>query len=281
MSIRNARDSMQFIRSKFPKELAMANRFGIEIHGGVLQRFGWPPALESINVLCQEATLPQTGLTLKQMRWDEGPFFHRPQGIDLATETLAFTFLLDGNMLMKQFFEAWILYIWDMKKNSLKFPSDYLADIDIYTLDSADFVRNKTTVKGAFPRNISIVSLSQQSATPLNITVSFAFHTHSTEYQMFTPAEYELAKSRNDISTDKKNTHNGVHPYPDPRWQPPASGPIRWRPDDLWHLKSQLITTPEAAMAAQLYEVAAQRSDSISTNPLRRTTNIPTVTRTP
>lgn len=160
------------------EDLSHSNRFGFQVmfkRLNVAIPISEPP--ESVYLLCQGVNLPPVGLVTRQMRWDEGPFFSRPQGIDVGGEGLAFEFMLDIDLRAKEFFESWINVIFDVKDATVQFPEIYMHDILIYTLDMQDNPRHVVLLKDAFPRNISMVSYNQSAnSTPASITVTFSYH---------------------------------------------------------------------------------------------------------
>lgn len=158
-------------------DLSRQNRFGFQIlfkrlHTNVpIQE---PP--ESVYLLCQGIGLPPIGLVTKQLRWDEGPYFNRPQGIDVGGDALAFEFMLDVDMRTKEFFESWINTIFDTEFALLSFPDVYMHDILLYTLDKFDQPRHVVKLIDAFPRSMSMISYNQASGEPASFTVTFTYH---------------------------------------------------------------------------------------------------------
>lgn len=158
-----------------PQQLALQDRFGILIEFKHTNFIPAPP--ESLYVFCQSISLPPTTLAMKQLRWDEGPFFSRPQGIDFGGEGIAVDFILDSDMLIKHFFDAWINVIFDTGSASMTFPEHYMHKIYLFNLDSMDNMRYIIELDDAFPRSLGMVSFTQAGQnTPASLTVTFTFH---------------------------------------------------------------------------------------------------------
>ena len=166
---------------RLPQQLAMQDRFGIWIafkNPGIISHLnGQVQAPDPVFILAQSVNMPQTTIVSKQMRWDEGPMFSRPQGIDFGGEGIAIDFILDSEMVVKEFFEMWARVAFNQDDATVQFPSLYLHDVYIYNTDSQDNPRHIVKLEDAFPRNISMVSFNQGAHnTPASLTVTFTFH---------------------------------------------------------------------------------------------------------
>ena len=157
----------------------MQDRFGFEIIFNRLKTskdiITDPP--EAVYLLCQAISLPPTNLVTKQLRWDEGSFFNRPQGIDVGGEGLPIDFMLDSDMAVKSFFDAWMSLIFNRNDATVPFPELYMHQINLYSLDLRDNIRHVVVLKDAFPRSMSMVSFAQGNPnTPASLTVTFSYH---------------------------------------------------------------------------------------------------------
>jgi hypothetical protein len=172
--------------AKHASSLAQSDRFGFEVRFNRMRASQAlieepPPA---IYLLCQGINLPPVTLMMKQLRWDHGPFFNRPQGIDYGGEGLAIEFVLDVELTAKTFFESWINVIFDANNASLSFPELYMHEIRLYNLDMMDTPRHVVVLKDAFPRSLSMINFSQGGMnTAASFTVTFTYH-HIETYTM-------------------------------------------------------------------------------------------------
>ena len=169
-------DALAHIKKEVPG-LSHQNRFGFQIlfkklqGNGVIQE---PP--ESVYLLCQGLTLPPVTLQTSPIRFDEGPFFNRPKGIDVGGDALSFEFVLDVDLRVREFFESWMGVVFDINSASMTFPDVYTHDILVYTLDKFDQPRHVTRLQDAYPRNVSMVQYNQASSEAASLTVTFTYH---------------------------------------------------------------------------------------------------------
>lgn len=166
-------------------QLAHSDRYGFEIR--FKKRNTSFPLIEppeAVYLLCQGINFPPIALQTKQMRWDEGPFFNRPQGIDVGGEAITFDFTLDVDLTARQFFEAWVNLIFNADDATVRFPETYMHDIYIYNLDVQDNPRQVVQLIDAYPRIVAMVPFSATgSNTPATLNVTFTYHTVKT-YQL-------------------------------------------------------------------------------------------------
>lgn len=157
------------ILSSFTTDLARPNRFEVLIT---------PPLVfdgADINLLayrCEVAQLPGRHLsTIEQKSY--GPFekfpFHTSYGdIDL-------TFILDGDMGIKNFFDAWVDYINPVDNNNVSYKDSYTTDIVINQYDVSNEKTYSVTLVNAFPMNVNQLDLDWSSDGHHKLTVTFAY----------------------------------------------------------------------------------------------------------
>lgn len=157
------------ILSSFTTDLARPNRFEVLIA---------PPLVfdgADINLLayrCEVAQLPGRHLsTIEQKSY--GPFekfpFHTSYGdIDL-------TFILDGDMGIKNFFDAWVDYINPVDNNNVSYKDSYTTDIVINQYDVSNEKTYSVTLVSAFPMNVNQLDLDWSSDGHHKLTVTFAY----------------------------------------------------------------------------------------------------------
>lgn len=170
---------------KHAGQLAHGDRYGFEIRfRKKSSSFPLNETPEAVYLLCQGVNFPPTSLLTKQMRWDEGPLFNRPQGIDVGGDAITFDFTLDVDMMAREFFESWINLIFNVDDATVRFPETYMHDVYIYNLDVQDNPRQVVQLIDAYPRNIAMVPFSAASSNaPATLNVTFTYHKVKT-YQL-------------------------------------------------------------------------------------------------
>lgn len=175
--------------------------------------FGYTSMTEKITLRCESAVFPPQIVGVKQQRI-YGPTYPRPFGVDYGGEGATFTFLLDGKMDVKAFFDAWISQIVNPFRFNVKYESNYVSDVQIFQLaeqrlgnpdgyviaegssprqnnveiDDAPYL---AVLENAFPRNVNLLQLDyadQNKAQKLNVT--FTFRRWIPFHQSLTPDLY-------------------------------------------------------------------------------------------
>jgi hypothetical protein len=142
---------------------------------------------EKITLRCESAVFPPQIVGVKQQRI-YGPTYPRPFGVDYGGEGATFTFLLDGTMDVKAFFDAWVGQIVNPFRFNVKYENNYISDIQIFQLAEQrlgnldgnnielDDVPYVAVLENAFPRNVNLLQLDysdQNKAQKLNVTFTF------------------------------------------------------------------------------------------------------------
>jgi hypothetical protein len=142
---------------------------------------------EKITLRCESAVFPPQIVGVKQQRI-YGPTYPRPFGVDYGGEGATFTFLLDGKMDVKAFFDAWVGQIVNPFRFNVKYENNYISDVQIFQLAEQrmgnlngnnvdiDDVPYVAVLENAFPRNVNLLQLDysdQNKAQKLNVTFTF------------------------------------------------------------------------------------------------------------
>ena len=135
--------------------LARTNRFEVAIIP--------PPALSQyggmVSILCEQANLPMLNLGVKPFRIHNAPAYQRPISIEYGGEGLSFTFHLDGDMLLKRFFDDWSHMIVDKNTYLVNYHENYATSVFVSQLNEQDQVVYEVEFTEAFPRNLNLVQL--------------------------------------------------------------------------------------------------------------------------
>ena len=125
-----------------------------------------------VSLFCEVSGLPQQSIGIRNQRI-YGPVYPRPFAVDYGGDGITMTFLLDQQMNVKGFFDAWISKIVDPLQYFVYYHSTYKTNITISQLDKKDNSSYAVVLEDAFPRNVSLLELNsgtQNQAHHLNVT---------------------------------------------------------------------------------------------------------------
>ena len=162
---------------------------------------------ELINLYCQTASIPGQNIGVRDLRIT-GPTYKRPFNIDYGGEGITLTFLMDGKLNIKSFFDIWMQKIID----PIQFQANYDYGDDAYTtqitinqiseetstarIGDRNFTEEITPysviLEDAFPRNIGMMELDQSSqSTAHKMSVTFAYRKLYHSSTIHTSARYQ------------------------------------------------------------------------------------------
>jgi hypothetical protein len=157
--------------------LARPNRFEVLIN--------LPPALiaqgystndsKILSLFCESTNLPMQTIGVKTQRI-QGPAYQRPVSVDYGGEGITMTFLIDQQMDIKGFFDAWMSKIIDPIQYFVYYQDSYVAPITINQLNQKDNTTYSVILEDAFPRSVSLLELNnsaQNQVHKLNVTFSY------------------------------------------------------------------------------------------------------------
>jgi len=192
--------------------VARPNKFSVQIQTPACMLYGQNPSIdiklpELINLYCQTASIPGQNIGVRDLRIT-GPTYKRPVNIDYGGEGITFTFLMDGKLNIKSFFDVWMQKIID----PIQFQANYDYGNNAYTTQIVinQIFNEKSTkdssgesrpyqivLENAFPRNIGMMELDQSSqSTAHKMGVTFAYRKlyyisdlhRSARYQAIAPS---------------------------------------------------------------------------------------------
>jgi hypothetical protein len=195
--------------------VARPNRFSVEILTPECMGSNQNPSIDSrlpelINLYCQTASIPGQNIGVRDLRIT-GPTYKRPVNIDYGGEGITFTFLMDGKLNIKSFFDIWMQKIID----PFQFQANYDYGLDTYTtriiinqINEVKFPVARGTrilettletppyrivLENAFPRNIGMMELDQSSqSTAHKMNVTFAYRKLYHVSDLHLSARYQL-----------------------------------------------------------------------------------------
>lgn len=154
--------------------LARNNRFEVILTppAGLTNRTG-DADLASLYV--EQTSIPLLNIFAKPFKIF-GPTYQRPITSEYGGEGLPITFHVDRNMRVRKFFEDWMHLIIDKNKFTVSYQEKYIADIIIRQLDEQNNVTYEIRLREAFPRNINLMDLNNNSSNQTHrLNVLFAY----------------------------------------------------------------------------------------------------------
>lgn len=132
-----------------------------------------------ISLLCENAILPQLNIGVMGQRI-YGPNYQNPISIDYGGDSLPMSFIVDTDMKIKTFFDAWMHCIVNPNNYHVAYRKntglEYTTNIVIHQLDETDMIRYAVKLEDAFPRNLGIMDLNSSSLNiPHKLNVTFAY----------------------------------------------------------------------------------------------------------
>jgi len=110
-----------------------------------------PATNGTVNIMCNTMNLPQRSLLTYDMTQNSAPF-----GVPYSAsyDPITFTFYADSTLNTKKYFEIWQSTVVNFSNNTMNYPSEYVSDIQIWTLDVAGNDQYGITLKEAWPVTI-------------------------------------------------------------------------------------------------------------------------------
>ena len=128
-----------------------------------------------VTLFCESTSLPVRNINVKQQRI-QGPAYQRPMNVDYGGDNIAMSFVVDREMDIKGFFDAWMNIIINPNEYYVHYQGTYATTIRISQLDEYNKETYAVVLEDAFPRSVSMLDLNsstQNSSHRLN--VSFAY----------------------------------------------------------------------------------------------------------
>jgi len=152
---------------------------------------------ELIGVRCESIDMP--GKTLRSVAEENvyGPSYEIPQGMTF-TNSIEAVFLLDRNLFVKRYFDAWQDSIHDANNFNMNYYNEYVRDMIIRQLDEQDVPVYSCRVYEVYPKTVELISLSNESrsqVSKLNVSFAFRYWEEEDSYSQFNPTAIVSDKS--------------------------------------------------------------------------------------
>ena len=168
---------------------------------------------ELVSLRCKTIELPGKATRAVAEENIYGPQYEIPHGLTYTNQISA-TFLLDRNLFVKRYFDAWQEHIQDTGFFDMNYYEHYVRDMIIRQLDEQDNPVYACRVFEVYPSSVESISLSSDSRSAfseLNVTFAFRFWKETVKDldKGIDPAgtsisDFEL-EDISDIDIDEKN----------------------------------------------------------------------------
>jgi hypothetical protein len=163
--------SINEFKSSFKNDLARPNRFDVDIPIP-LTLIPYLKTSNNLRYRCENANLPgRTLATLEQKTYgpvEKFPYMTTYNDLDL-------TFIVDGDMSQKVFFDAWLNYVNPLYNNNFRYKSDYATDLRITQYDVTNQATYSVDLYEAYPISINQLDLDWSNDSYHKLTVTFAY----------------------------------------------------------------------------------------------------------
>ena len=165
---------------------AKQNKFEVEITTPPGLMFNPMTGGAFLSILnCEMTSFPSLNILTRQLR-AQGPAYQRPTGIEFSGEGIPLTFIIDQDMQLKAFFDAWLFKIVNPHSAEVSYRDQYITEVKIKQLNELEEVVYEITLYDAFPRSVSLLDLSSSSQNSFHkLTVNFAFRKWISAHEWF------------------------------------------------------------------------------------------------
>lgn len=130
---------------------------------------------ELASLYVEQASVPLLNIFAKPFKIF-GPTYQRPITSEYGGEGMPITFHVDRDMRIRRFFEDWMHLIVDPVRFTVGYQENYISDIFIRQLDEQNNITNEIKLIEAFPRNINLMDLNNNSSNQTHrLNVLFAY----------------------------------------------------------------------------------------------------------
>lgn len=152
--------------------LARTNRFEVLIVP--------PPQLASygryVSLFVEQANLPLITVGVKPFKIHNTPAHQRPMNIEYGGEGLLLNIHLDGQMIVRRFFDDWMHLIANKDNYTINYQDEYASTVIIRQLNEYDQVTYEAQLLEAFPRNYNPIQLDHSALSQTQrMSVLFAY----------------------------------------------------------------------------------------------------------
>lgn len=129
-------------------------------------------SLQTLNLFCDTAQLPGININTNQVRV-YGEIREVPY--EISYEPVTLTFYVDNNLMVKKFFDEWLLGVNIGDSRNFRYYDEYAKSIQIDVEDLNDRSLYRVYLMEAYPKNVSAVSLDYASKDVMKLSVTFQY----------------------------------------------------------------------------------------------------------
>lgn len=107
-----------------------------------------PATNGAVNIMCNTMNFPQRSLMTFDITQNSAPF-----GVpySAAYDPVTFTFYADSTLNTRTYFETWQQAVFNIYNNTMNYPSEYVSDVTMYTLDTTGKQQYGVILQEAWP----------------------------------------------------------------------------------------------------------------------------------
>ena len=163
--------SINDFKSSFKGDLARPNRFIVDVPIPATL-LPYVRTSRNLRYRCDGAQLPGRSLATTEQKTygpiEKHPYLSTYNDIDL-------TFLIDDDMDIKVFFDAWLNFINPSYSNNFRYKSEYSTDLTVTQYDVSGEASYSVNLYEAFPISINQLDLDWSNDGYHKLTVTFAY----------------------------------------------------------------------------------------------------------
>jgi hypothetical protein len=153
--------------------MAKQSHFAINITPPALITGYTNDQLKNIMLFCESTTFPGMSIATTPIR-TYGELTEAPY--DILYENVTFNFYVDRNMMIKKFFDDWILNIYDPLTRHARYYKEYIAPtIEMFQYDQAQNQTYKVVLYEAYPKSVTAMTLDNNSKEIHKLSVSINY----------------------------------------------------------------------------------------------------------
>ena len=164
--------SINDFKSSFSKDLARPSRFDVNIPIP-LTLIPYVSSAKNLVYRCENANLPGRTFATTEQKIGSNPIEKYPY---LSTfNDIDLTFIVDGDMNQKVFFDAWMNFIQPQYNNNFRYKGDYSTVITINQYDLQNQVTYSVNLYDAYPISMNQLDLDWASEGHHKLVITFAY----------------------------------------------------------------------------------------------------------
>jgi hypothetical protein len=162
----------QFLTS-FKQDLARPHRYDVMIPIPLALAPFYLSTAQNINMRCEATELPGRTFGTTERKIGSAPIQKSPY--QSIYNDLQMTFIVDGDMSQKKFFDLWMEYINPSSTYNFNYKGNYVSDIAITQYDQQNNVTYRAVLLDAYPLVVNQLDLDWTNDSYHKLTVVFAY----------------------------------------------------------------------------------------------------------